>query len=95
MRVNPWKKKGWVIPAEQDADFVAALERLLDVYKRPYNKDFPVLCRDELPRQLSRETRTASTPAAGRPERYDEEYERCGRGNIFMASEPLVGPLRV
>ena len=89
--IKPWKKKGWVIPPEQNADFVAAMEKVLDVYKRPYNKDFPVLCMDESPRQLIRETRTAIPAAAGRPECYDYEYERCGRGNIFMVSEPLAG----
>ena len=67
------------------------MEKVLDVYKRPYNKDFPVLCMDESPRQLIRETRTAIPAAAGRPECYDYEYERCGRGNIFMVSEPLAG----
>ena len=67
------------------------MEKVLDVYKRPYNKDFPVLCMDESPRQLIRETRTAIPAAAGRPECYDYEYERCGTGNIFMVSEPLVG----
>ena len=67
------------------------MEKVLDVYKRPYDKDFPVLCMDESPRQLIRETRTAIPAAAGRPERYDYEYERCGTGNIFMASEPLAG----
>ncbi len=89
--IKPWKKKGWVIPPEQNADFVAALEKVLDVYKRPYNKDSPVLCRDESPRQLIPETRTAIPAAAGRPACYDSEYERCGRGDIFMLREPLAG----
>ncbi len=67
------------------------MERVLDVYKRPYDKGFPVVCMDESPRQLIRETRTAIPGAAGRPERQDYEYERCGTCNIFMASEPLAG----
>ena len=67
------------------------MERVLDVYKRPYQRDFPVVCMDESPRQLIRETRTAIPRAAGRAERHDYEYERCGTCNIFMASEPLAG----
>ena len=67
------------------------MERVLDVYKRPYDEDFPVVGMDESPRQLIRETRTAIPRAAGRPERHDYEYERCGTCNIFMASEPLAG----
>ena len=80
-----------MIPPEQNADFVAAMERVLDVYKRPYHKDFPVVCMDESPRQLIRETRTAIPRAPGREERHDYEYERCGTCNIFMANEPLAG----
>ena len=67
------------------------MEGVLDVYKRPYDKDFPVVCMDESPRQLIRETRAAIPGAAGRPERHDYEYERCGTCNIFLASEPLAG----
>jgi hypothetical protein len=80
-----------MIPPEQNADFVAAMERVLDVYKRPHQQDFPVVCMDESPRQLIRETRTAIPRAAGREERHDYEYERCSTCNIFMASEPLAG----
>ena len=67
------------------------MERVLDVYKRPYNKDFPVICMDESPRRLIRETRTVIPAASAQPERHDYEYERCGTCNIFMAGEPLAG----
>lgn len=67
------------------------MERVLDVYKRPYDPDYPVVCMDESPRQMIRETRTPVPAAPGRPERVDFEYERCGVCNIFMASEPLAG----
>ena len=52
-----------MIPPEHDADFVAAMENVLDVYRRPYNPSMPVVCMDETPRQLIRETRT---PEIGR-----------------------------
>ncbi len=67
------------------------MENVLDVYKRPYGQDFPVVCMDESPKQLIRETRTPIAPKPGRLKRYDYEYERCGVCNIFMASEPLAG----
>ena len=67
------------------------MEEVLDVYKRPYSPDFPVICMDETPRQLIKETRTPIIGAAGRPERHDYEYERCGVCNVFMATEPLAG----
>jgi len=63
------------------------MERVLDVYRRPYNADIPVVCMDETPRQLIRETRTPIPARPGQLERHD--YERCGVCNVFMASEPL------
>ena len=67
------------------------MENVLDVYKRPYSQGFPVVCMDESPKQLIRETRMPIALKPGRLERYDYEYERCGVCNIFMASEPLAG----
>ncbi len=67
------------------------MENVLDVYKRPYSQGFPVVCMDESPKQLIRETRMPIAPKPGRVARYDYEYERCGVCNIFMASEPLAG----
>ena len=52
------------------------MERVLDVYQRPYDENFPVVCMDETPRQLIGETRTPIAPAPGRPAREDYEYRR-------------------
>lgn len=67
------------------------MERVLDVYKMPYNKDYPVVCMDESPKQLIGETRMPITMKQGREKRVDFEYERNGVCNIFMANEPLKG----
>jgi len=67
------------------------MENVLDVYKRPYSAKYPVVCMDETPRQLIRETRAVIPLAPGRPERHDYEYERCGVYTIFLANEPLAG----
>ena len=80
-----------MIPPEQNGQFVACMERVLDVYKRPYDPDLPVVCMDESPRQMIRETRQPIPASPGHPARVDYEYERCGVCNIFMASEPLAG----
>ncbi len=66
------------------------MEKVLDIYRRPYDPDFPMVCMDESPKQLIKETHAPVAAVAGRPERYDYEYERCGVCNIFMASEPLA-----
>jgi hypothetical protein len=67
------------------------MELVLDVYKRPYDARFPVICMDESPRQLIDEVKVPVPAAPGRPARHDYEYKRCGTCNIFMANEPLAG----
>lgn len=80
-----------MIPPEQSGEFVAHMEQVLDIYKRPYDPLYPVVCMDESPRQLIGETRIPLPPIPGRAARYDYEYERCGVCNVFMAVEPLIG----
>jgi len=70
---------------------VAAMEQVLDIYKMPYNKNFPVVCMDESPKQLIKETRIPLAMKPDQAARVDFEYERCGVVNIFLASEPLKG----
>jgi len=67
------------------------MEKVLDVYKRVYNPQVPVVCMDESPKQLIKETRKPIQVSPGQPARHDYEYERCGVCNIFMANEPLAG----
>ena len=80
-----------MIPPEQNGSFVANMEMLLDVYKRPYDASCPVVCMDESPKQLIAETRVPVPPSPGRPARHDYEYRRCGVCNVFLACEPLAG----
>jgi len=67
------------------------MEMVLDVYKRPFDSRYPVVCMDESPRQLIAETRVSLPASPGQPARYDYEYKRCGVCNIFLACEPLAG----
>lgn len=80
-----------MILPKQNSSFVAHMENVLDVYKRPYDLDFPVVCMDESPKQLIAETKMPVSAKPGRLARYDYEYERMGVCNIFMANEPLAG----
>ena len=89
--MKPWREERWVIPPAQNGDFVAQMERVLDVYKRPYDPRRPVVCMDETPRQLIRETRVPVPARPGAAARHDYEYERCGVCNVFMAVEALAG----
>lgn len=80
-----------MIPPKQNGSFVANMEMVLDVYKRPYDERCPVVCMDESPKQLIEETKTPIQVAPGKPAKHDYEYKRCGVCNIFMACEPLAG----
>jgi len=67
------------------------MEDILDVYERPFNPDAPVVCMDEQPVQLVKETRKPYPVKPGAPRRVDYEYERAGTASVFMFVEPLVG----
>jgi hypothetical protein len=67
------------------------MEKVLDVYKRPYDPMRPVVCMDESPKQLIGETRVPIPMSKGHDRKCDYEYERLGVCNIFLANEPLAG----
>jgi len=81
----------WVIPPEQDAEFVACMEEVLETYAKPYDPKRPVLCMDEQPVQLLKETRVSIAATKDHGKRVDYEYERNGTASIFMFAEPLSG----
>jgi DDE superfamily endonuclease len=81
----------WVIPPEADAEFVAGMEDVLETYEKPYDPNCPVLCMDEQPVQLLKETRIPLPATVEHGKRVDYEYERAGTANIFMFTEPLAG----
>jgi len=81
----------WVIPPAADGEFVAHMEDVLDTYEKPYNPGIPVLCMDEQPVQLLKETRQPIPATKEHAKRVDYEYERAGTANIFMFTEPLAG----
>jgi hypothetical protein len=80
-----------VIPPKADAAFVAAMEDVLDVYKRPHDPARPLVCIDETSKQLLKETRVPAPMQPGLPQRIDYEYERNGTASLFMIFAPLEG----
>jgi hypothetical protein len=76
---------------EVDAEFVAAMEDVLDLYAEAYDPLRPKVNFDETNKQLIAETRAALPAKAGRVQRYDYEYERNGTRNLFMICEPQAG----
>ena len=79
------------MPEGPSAEYVAAMEDVLDVYHRPYNAQRPLVCMDECSKQLIGEVREPLPPKPGHVAKHDSEYERLGTANVFMAVEPLVG----
>jgi hypothetical protein len=71
------------------------MEDVLEIYHRPYNPKFPVVCMDEKPIQMIKEIRTPQSVAPGKPARFDSEYERNGTASLFLFTEPLKGKTRV
>jgi hypothetical protein len=67
------------------------MEDVLEVYKQPYDPKRPLVCIDEMPKQLLMDTREPLPMRPGDPERFDYEYERGGVADLFMLLEPLAG----
>jgi hypothetical protein len=84
-------KKGWCLPEGPSAEFVAAMEDVLEVYHRPHDAQRPLVCMDECSKQLIGEVREPLPAKPGQVAKYDSEYERRGTANVFMAVEPLAG----
>jgi hypothetical protein len=73
------------------ADFVAAMEDVLDLYQEPYDEKRPVVCFDESPEQLIEEVRQPLPPEPEQPARFDVEYKRNGVRNLLMLCQPSRG----
>jgi hypothetical protein len=67
------------------------MEALLHLYSLPYDEQRPVVCFDELPVQLLGEVVAPLPMKAGKPTRFDYEYEREGTACLLVAFEPLTG----
>lgn len=65
------------------------MEDILEVYKRPYCADTPLVCMDEATKQLTKEIQQIVAAKRGRPARVDYQYERNGVCNVFMFYEPF------
>lgn len=74
-----------------NAEFVAAMGEVLDLYEEPYDPKRPKVNFDETTKQLTREIRRTLPPAPGQAQRSDYEYKRNGTRNLFIFCEPQAG----
>jgi len=81
--LKPWRKDMWCIP-QVDAEYLARMEDVLDLYAEPPDPKRPVVCFDESPIQLIGEVRPPIPARPGQLERYDFEYKRNGTANLFV-----------
>ena len=80
-----------MIPPKKNSEFVAAMEDVLEVYRRPYDPKRPVVCLDEQSKQLVKQVNEPLLSRPGSVAKEDYEYERNGTANLFMLFEPLRG----
>jgi len=81
--IKPWKEKMWCVPT-LNAEYVARMENILELYDEEPDPLRPVVCFDETPRQLIGEARVPIRAEPGKPRRSDYEYVRNGTANVFM-----------
>ena len=81
--LKPWRKDMWCIP-QVDAEYVARMEDVLDLYAEAPDPKRPVVCFDESPTQLIGEVSQPIPAEPGQIERYDCEYKRNGTANLFV-----------
>ena len=81
----------WCIPPKENAEFIATMEDILDIYEMPYNPEIPVICMDEKPYQCLGEARKSLPMRPGDDKKIDSEYVREETCSIFIFSEPLRG----
>lgn len=88
--LKPWQKQEWCIP-KINAEYVWRMEEVLELYTDPLDPMRPVICFDESPHQLIKESRPEISMKPGQPRRVDYEYERQGSANMFLFLQPLGG----
>ncbi len=81
--LKPWRHSMWCIP-EVNAQYVAPMEDILDLYAEPYDPKRPVVNFDETPVQLIGETRVPIKAKKGKLRKVDYEYKRNGTANLFV-----------
>jgi hypothetical protein len=84
--LKPWPKEDCCIPPHAKAAFVCQMEDVLEIYKLPYDSKRPVICMDEMPKQLLAQTRDPIPCQAGQAAKEDHEYKRNGAADLFTTS---------
>lgn len=92
--LRPHLSEYWCIPPKEDAEFVANMEDILDLYQRPYDPRFPLWCMDEKPYQILGEAREPLPMRKGDIAKFDSDYVRNGTVSVFCFIQPHTGKIR-
>ena len=92
--LRPHLNEYWCIPPREDAEFVACMEDILDLYQQPYNSSRPLWCMDEKPYQILGEAREPLPMRPGDVAKFDSDYKRNGTVSIFCFIQPHTGIIR-
>jgi len=90
-QLRPHVSEYWCIPPKEDAEFVACMEDILDLYQQPFDPARPLWCLDEKPYQLLGESREPIPMRRGDITKFDSEYKRNGTVSIFLMIQPHSG----
>ena len=91
--LRPHLNEYWCIPPNEDAEFVAHMEDILDVYQQPYDPEYPLWCMDEKPYQILDESRNPLPMRPGDTAKIDSEYVRNGTVSIYCFVQPHTGKI--
>ena len=81
--LKPWQKKMWCV-GEMNAEYIARMEHVLELYSRPANPDEPLINFDEAMKQLVADIKPPTQAKPGQAPREDYEYKRVAVANLFM-----------
>ena len=84
-------KEQWCIPPQANAAFVCRKEAILALYTQPEDPQRPLVCMDEVPKQLISDVQPPLPAQEEQPKWVDYEYKRHGVANLFMFFEPFAG----
>jgi hypothetical protein len=90
MTLSHGGKKMWCV-GELNQEYIARMEDVLQTYEKPLSETEPVVCVDEKPTVLHKDTRPLIPMQPGQVTRRDYEYKRCGTANVFCGIEPKAG----
>jgi len=88
-------KEQWCIPPQENAAFVCRMEDILTLYTRPEDPQRPLICMDEVPKQLLSDVKEPIPAVPEQPKRVDYAYQRHGVANLFMFFAPFLGQRHV